>query len=425
MLALLALLALLAPLATGDEAEAADFRILPQDATTRALCESVASMWSSPWAQYQQDTFVWHNFLRQLGNNGTYVDVGAYDPHQLSNTAFLDICLGWQGVCIEANPSRRTHFALRHPKRTCTFVDSCVSDGNFEMDLVFAGASEEEPFGSRIEARGSDAPRSGTQTVRCRPLASILRDVEITRVNFLSMDIEGMELRALAVYPFQDIPIDVILVESIAPYQWGLNYLLTMQGFRLEQQLAIDTLYIHRTFPPRPAGQELVYPAQWDEIWRQQAHFRCHHAEAEPCSPNDLELLSKVGRCGTRIGFVRDPDTMLRGHTHMYGEVETWLSVGMTEAQTVGAGDEGEGVEPTEALLAVTQVEHTRMAGEGASVVDKGIGAREQQELRGCARAGSSGGAREQGADGSGWATYCHTSSEKLARWRRQKSTTV
>jgi len=306
VLALLALLALSTALTTWEDE--ADFRILPRDAETRGLCEMVAQRWTSPFAQYEQDTFVWHNFLIQRGNNGTYVDVGAYDPHEMSNTAFLDICLGWQGVCIEANPERRAQFALRHPKRTCTFVDSCVADGNFDMDLILTGAGPAEPFGSRMEERASAAPRSGVQPVRCRPLASILRDVEITHVNFLSMDIEGMELRALAVYPFKEIPIDVILVESIAPYQWALNYLMTMQGFRLEQQLAIDTLYVHRSWPSRPAGQPLVYPAQWDEVWRQQAHFRCSHAEdVAPCSPSDREFLPRVGRVGMRAGVVEDP----------------------------------------------------------------------------------------------------------------------
>jgi hypothetical protein len=58
----------------------------------------------------EQDTFIWHNHLQRLGNNGTYVDVGAYHPYQLSNTAFLDICLGWRGLCIEMNPDRRALF---------------------------------------------------------------------------------------------------------------------------------------------------------------------------------------------------------------------------------------------------------------------------------------------------------------------------
>ena len=332
MLALQTLLALLA-LATGKDE---DFRILPQDAATRVLCEHVAHHWESKFSQYEQDTFVWHNFLRGLGNNGTYVDVGAYDPHVMSNTAFLDICLGWKGICIEANPSRQVLFAGRHPKRTCTFVDSCVLDGDFDMDLVLDGESEAEPFGSRVEEQASDAgllsPRTRAQPVRCRPLATILRATEITHVNFLSMDIEGMELRALAVYPFKEIPIDVILVESLSPYQWALNYHLTMHGYRLEQQLAIDTLYVHGSWPLRQAGP-LVYPARWDEIWRQQTHFRCNHVEGARCSPDDLARLTRVGLVGTRVGFVQEEGVR---------QVEVW-QVGQEEQESVAEGGGGSG----------------------------------------------------------------------------------
>ena len=116
----------------------------------------------STFSQHDQDVFVWINYLRHLGNNGTYVDVGAYDPHVFSNTAFFDICLGWTGICIEANPSRRPLFLGQTPLRTCQYVDACVSDGFFEMDLVLSGADEDQPWASHIkEPIGADFPVGG------------------------------------------------------------------------------------------------------------------------------------------------------------------------------------------------------------------------------------------------------------------------
>ena len=54
-------------------------------------------------SQYTQDIFVWRNlFLDNTisGRRGIYVDSGANDYRQLSNTFFFDECLGWHGVCI-------------------------------------------------------------------------------------------------------------------------------------------------------------------------------------------------------------------------------------------------------------------------------------------------------------------------------------
>ena len=131
--------------------------------------------------------------------------------------------------------------------------------------------------------------------VSCRPLASILSEHGITHVNFMSVDIEGQELRALSVFPFQDIAIDAILVESVAPFQWALNYHLTMNGFRLEQQLHIDSLFVHRDVPARPIySPRTAHPERWDETWRYLVHFQCSttssHFEAAACSSDEIAI---------------------------------------------------------------------------------------------------------------------------------------
>ena len=145
--------------------------------------------------------------------------------------------------------------------------------------------------------------------VSCRSLASILSEHGITHVNFMSVDIEGQELRPLSVFPFQDIAIDAILVESVAPFQWALNYHLTMNGFRLEQQLHIDSLFVHRDVPPHSIySPRKAYPDQWDENWRQSILFRCSTKEAAACSSDDIAMLMRLGRVGTRIRLVGDTD---------------------------------------------------------------------------------------------------------------------
>ncbi len=75
--------------------------IVADDESTRSFCFSVMDNLHSPWSQLNQDTFIWHNFLADRGNNGVYVDVGAYHPVDISNTAFFDLCLGLRGLCIE------------------------------------------------------------------------------------------------------------------------------------------------------------------------------------------------------------------------------------------------------------------------------------------------------------------------------------
>ena len=60
-----------------------------------------------------------------LKRRGVYFDVAANEPIHISNTNFMDACLGWAGVCVEAVP----RFLVRlWNDRYCAIVPTCVSD---------------------------------------------------------------------------------------------------------------------------------------------------------------------------------------------------------------------------------------------------------------------------------------------------------
>eukprot|EP00434_Breviolum_minutum_P019202 symbB.v1.2.016924.t2/scaffold1304.1/size242089/18 len=75
--------------------------------------------------QWGQDEFLVQNVFGTNGlkGQGIYVDVGSSHPYHLSNTAYLDSCLNWRGVCMEPNP-RLKH--IIRGVRTCAVVDACA-----------------------------------------------------------------------------------------------------------------------------------------------------------------------------------------------------------------------------------------------------------------------------------------------------------
>jgi hypothetical protein len=213
--------------------------IVTPDVETRCHCLQLRHDLSSNWSQWEQDTFVWYNYLRHLGNKGTYVDVGIYNSEILSNTVFLDMCLGWEGLCIEMNPSHRPIFAKS--QHTCKFISSCVSDGYIQAKMYnYGGFGGGETLHPDFHVPNpTDAP-----AVSCRPLASILKEHKMFHVDFLSLDIEGEEILAFKTFPFDEISVETLLIESVHQKDWALNYLMTMNGYQLEQQLAIDPFFV-------------------------------------------------------------------------------------------------------------------------------------------------------------------------------------
>ena len=291
MVWLLCIFAAVSSPVTASESEL-ETNIIATDPDTRRKCMDVIRERRSPWAQYEQDTFIWHNYLRHLGNNRTYVDVGAYAPEQISNTAFLDLCLGWRGLCVEMNDKRRPLF--EESQRTCKFVAACVSDGHYTTKML--GSQEINPWSAEVldSAHASDSKHHREPDVQCRPLASILAEHSMFDVSFMSLDIEGQELRALSVFPFEKFNIETLVLESVHVPNFALNYLMTMNGYRMEQQLAIDSFFVKRTFQLPDVSMPHVYPARWEYVWQHEVRFRCE--DMHQCSAQQQAFFNTLGR---------------------------------------------------------------------------------------------------------------------------------
>lgn len=265
------------------------YLIVAKDPDVRAMCHALLESGHSVWSQMNQDTFVFRNYLVSRGNAGVYVDVGAHDPLEISNTAFFDLCLGWRGLCIEMSPflELREGYA-KH--RSCTFINECVSDREYtttldqsfdELALHAYSASigvrteEEKRESARVHKgqAGIEGIRDlGLPAVRCRPLASILRDHDVRHIDLLSIDIEGHELQALAPFPFRDVSIDVIIMENVGLMDWAANFFMSVNNFRLEHQLPIDSIYLRRGLE---SPREIQYPQGWIEDWERELENRC------------------------------------------------------------------------------------------------------------------------------------------------------
>lgn len=208
-------------------------------------------------SQFSQDWFVYMNYLHHL-DEGFYVDLGASSWKENSNTWFFDQCLGWKGLCIEADADLAANL---RKKRTCTVVHACVSSKAGPMALQAAGIQ----IGHIVAV--SEKTDKGVIT-QCRTMREILDTHRVRHVDFMSMDIEDSEPAALVTFPDvpEEISIDVILVENEKgdlnrPPCYRSN-LLRFPFFNREYTLVNvlgDDIWVKLT-SPRMWRLEMVYP---------------------------------------------------------------------------------------------------------------------------------------------------------------------
>jgi FkbM family methyltransferase len=124
-----------------------------------------------------------------------FVDIGAYDGINTSNTLALEEN-GWSGICVEANPDVFASLVVNRPKAT----NLHMAASSFNGQLNFSGFSS---------TSDKSAP-----VVPCATLESILETTNCPHViDYLSMDIEGMEPEVLEVFDFSKYKINTATIE--------------------------------------------------------------------------------------------------------------------------------------------------------------------------------------------------------------------
>lgn len=201
------------------------------------------------FSQVGQDKLV-DEFL-QGNRNGVFVDVGAHDGVMFSNTFFFELFRDWLGVCVEPSPES---FPFLIKNRMAKCIQCAVSDFDGTADFLVA------PGGwstiSRLEALEPDhylavenifLTTHGGQfrktTTPVRRLQSVLDECKLTRIDFLSLDIEGQELRALRTIDFSRMDIRVLSIENCHKTNPFLAH-LKPHGYRLLKRLQQDEIFV-------------------------------------------------------------------------------------------------------------------------------------------------------------------------------------
>lgn len=157
--------------------------------------------------------------------NGFYVDIGAHHPIRFSNT-YLFYTEGWRGINVDAMPGSMDMFCKLRPGDIN--IEAAVNDETAQ--LVFHKFNEPalNTF-SRSEAQKKDGLPgyhiTGTVELETTTLATIL-DTHLTpgtRIDFLSIDVEGLDLPVLRSNNWNKYAPEMILVESLSNVLEGFS----------------------------------------------------------------------------------------------------------------------------------------------------------------------------------------------------------
>jgi FkbM family methyltransferase len=143
---------------------------------------------------------------------GIFVDVGSYQYKTFSNTYYLDQTLGWSGIAIDAQEEFAADYAKYRPRTK--FFSYFVSDRSDAVESLFVPAvnrlvaSSDKEFSDRYDRTGRE------RKVHTITLNDLLGREGVSKFDFMSMDIELGEPKALAGFDIERFKPRLVVVET-------------------------------------------------------------------------------------------------------------------------------------------------------------------------------------------------------------------
>jgi FkbM family methyltransferase len=202
-------------------------------------------VWKS---QYQQDRWV-AEIVYPDKRAGVFLDVGAHDGIWLSNTYFLERERGWNGLLVEADDrcfeklagnrsADRVHVCLDEAEGFVDFYVPQATDG-----LGGIAAEDTDSRAERLEARREKGQQFEIRRVPARTLTSVLDERAFpTTIDYMSIDIEGAELRAFKGLDLGRYRFGALTIERP---KGELRTMLADRGYRKVGELVHDCLFVH------------------------------------------------------------------------------------------------------------------------------------------------------------------------------------
>lgn len=207
------------------------------------------------YSQVGEDLLV--AYFLQKEKEVSYIDIGCLWPTKLSNTYFF-YKRGGRGLCIDPNPDIRAEYEAARPRDVFVNQGVGATPGaltyhRFQNPVFNTFVGERAAALQATGRRGRNA--IGTVEVPVRPLGQILRDLDWrgrfgARVDFLSLDVEGLEHDVLSSMDFAYVRPRLIVLETAVtertPEKNACIALLRQHGYQLAGWTGHDAFMLDR-----------------------------------------------------------------------------------------------------------------------------------------------------------------------------------
>ncbi len=203
------------------------------------------------FSQFGEDSLILKFFAGKT--DGFFVEVGANDPENLSQTFLLEHN-GWRGILVEPLPNCCECLRSCRP-RSQVFQVACGSPEQCGKALLQVNDTESKLTASRPDV----SLVTGYEEVRVMTLDEILKQAGNPKVDFLSIDVEGLELEVLHGFNLEKHQPRLLLIEDNLPNRLNVHRHMKQHGYRLVKRTGCNNWYV-------PNNQPFDLSSTWERV---------------------------------------------------------------------------------------------------------------------------------------------------------------
>jgi FkbM family methyltransferase len=199
------------------------------------------------YSQHDEELIIRHFFDDKKG--GVFLDVGCWDWKEGSTTLFLEEQLGWSGIGVDAQGEVRAGYEEHRPRTT--FKNYIVTDHSGSTEKLYVAGQISSINEHHVDQfPGAEWYEPEPIQVPAITLDDLLTKEGVAHIDFLSMDIEGAEPKALAGFDIQKYAPSLVCIESSPEIRDAImQYFTTHEYERIDAYLPYDS--VNWYFRPR------------------------------------------------------------------------------------------------------------------------------------------------------------------------------
>ncbi len=207
---------------------------------------------SVSFSQYGEDLLVWKHFGEK--RTGFFVEVGANDPEEISNSLFLERN-GWSGILVEPQSTCCERLRQARPKARLFQVACGSPEQRGKAVLHLKGHTSK-----LVSTPAVDLSVIRHEEVQVITLDDVLEQAGNPQIDFVSIDVEGDDIQVLRGFDIKRHRPRLIIIEDDYQNRLEIYRYMKQQGYRLVKRTGCNNWYI-------PKGQSFTLTTRWEKVW--------------------------------------------------------------------------------------------------------------------------------------------------------------